>query len=208
MILFIILPVAGNCQEHASLEQYYYTGRGTSVIVPRVYYQNRNNWFGEVRYNYEELQTVSFNAGKMFSNKKAFSYSLTPYAGIVLGRMNGGTLGSNINIEYRNLFFSSESQYTFSVNERAENFIFNWSELGYQFTGLVYSGIALQLTHPFETKNNWEPGFMLGFTYKNWTFPFYAFNPTNNNRNYVLGINWEWDYENNKTPNHDLHTIQ
>lgn len=200
-------PLSGNCQEQVGFEQYYYTGAGASVIVPRVYYQNRHNWFGEVRYNYEELQTVSFNAGKMFSNKKSLSYTFTPYAGLVLGRMNGGTIGSNINLEYSSLFFSSESQYTFSVNERAENFFFNWSELGYQITGLVYSGIALQLTHPFEIKNNWEPGIMLGFTYKSWTFPLYAFNPTNNKRNYVLGINWEWDHKNHKTPNHDLLTI-
>ncbi len=45
----------GKCQQHAGFEQYYYTGAGTSVIVPKLYYQNRRNWFGEVRYNYEEL---------------------------------------------------------------------------------------------------------------------------------------------------------
>ncbi len=207
IIPFFILPLVGNCQQHGSFEQYYYTGIGTSVIVPRIYYQNENNWFGEVRYNYEELQTISFNAGKMFSNQNAFSYSVTPYAGILLGRMNGGTLGSNINLDYKNLFFSSESQYTFSVNERAENFFFNWSEFGYQFTDLVYSGIALQLTHPFEIANKWEPGIMVGFSYKSWTFPFYAFSPTNKNRNYVLGINWEWNYGNPKTTNQNLFAI-
>ncbi len=184
----------GNCQEHGSLEQYYYTGAGTSVIVPRVNYQNRHNWFGEVRYNYEELQTVSFNAGKMFSHKKLLSYSVTPFAGIVLGRLNGGTLGSNINMEYKSLFFSSESQYTFSVEKRTENFFFNWSEFGYQFATIMYVGLALQVTHPYEIENNWEPGVMMGLTYKNWSFPLYAFNPACNNRNFVLGINWEWKH--------------
>ncbi len=202
-----MVPFAGICQEYGSFGQYYYTGNGSSVIVPKVYYQNRSNWFGEVRYNYEDLQTISFNGGKLFSNKSEFSYSVMPYAGLVLGRMNGGTLGSNINLDYGSLFFSSESQYTFSVNERADNFFFNWSEAGYQFTDLLYSGIALQVTHPFEIKNAWEPGFMLGLTYKRWTFPFYAFSPTNDNRNYVLGINWEWNYKNPKTTNHDLLTI-
>ncbi len=199
---------AANCQEHGSFEQYYYARAGAaSVIVPKISYQNRHNWFGEVRYNYEELQTISFNAGKMFSNSKTFSYSLAPYAGLVLGRLNGGSLGSKIDLGFKGLFFSSESQYTFSVNDKTENFFFMWSELGYQLTHLVYSGIALQLTHPFEIKNNWEPGVMVGFTYKSWTFPLYAFSPTNNNRNYVLGINWEWNYKNPKTINYDLLTI-
>jgi len=189
-----MLHTIGKTQVHGGFEQYYYTGTGVSTIVPKVYYQSRDNWYGEVRYNYEELQTISLIAGKMFSHKKIFSYSVTPVAGIVLGRLNGGTLGANINMKYKSLFFSSESQYTFSVEKRTENFFFNWSEFGYQFTNLVYAGLALQITHPYEIKNNWEPGVMMGLTYKSWTFPLYAFNPASNNRNFVLGINWEWKH--------------
>jgi len=205
MITFMSICNIVTSQAHGGVEQYYYTGGGVSTIVPKAYYESPHNWYGEVRYNYEELQTVSFNAGKMFSNKKALFYSVTPYAGVVLGRLNGGTLGTNINMEYKSVFFSSESQYTFSFEKRTENFFFNWSELGYQFTGLVYAGLALQLTHPYEIQNNWEPGVMMGLTYKNWTFPVYAFNPAGNNRNFVLGINWEWKYAKSEKSNDDLH---
>ena len=182
-----------NSQAHGGLEQYYYTGAGVSTIVPRVYYQSRHNWYGEVRYNYEELQTVSFTAGKTFSNKKLLSYSITPVAGIVLGKLNGGTLGSNVKMEYKSLFFSSEFQYTFSVEKKTENFFFKWSEFGYQFA-MVYLGLALQVAHSYEIKNNWEPGIMMGLIYKSWTFPIYVFDPAGNNRNFVLGINWEWKH--------------
>ncbi len=195
IISLLLTSLAGKSQEHGSIEQYLYTGGGISAVVPKLYYQTSHKWFGEVRYNYEELQAISFIAGKTFSNDETFSYAFAPYAGLVLGTMNGGSVGSNIDFEYKNLFFSSESQYTFSVNEKAQDFFFNWSEAGCNFTSLFYAGLALQLTHPFETQNKWEPGFMLGLTYKNWTFPFYAFSPTNTNRNYVLGINWEWDYK-------------
>ncbi len=189
------------CQVHGGFEQYYYTGGGASSIVPRLYYESLNNWFGEIRYNYEELQTVSVNAGKKFSFNKQVNFSITPFAGLVLGRLTGGNAGSNISAEYQNLFFSSESQYTFSLKERSESFFFNWSEMGYQVTKFMYAGMALQFTHPFEIKNNWEPGFMVGIVYKNWTFPLYAFNPVQKNRNYVLGINWEWKYKNDETLN-------
>ena len=192
MITFIMLYNTVKSQSHGGFEQYYYTGAGLPAIVPKVYYESPRNWYGEVRYNYEELQTVSFNAGRIFSHKKLLSYSITPFAGIVLGRLNGGTLGSNIKMEYKSLFFSSESQYTFSVEKRAADFFFNWSEFGWQFTSLVYGGLAVQLTHPYEIKNNWQPGIMMGLTYKSWTFPVYAFNPVEDNRNFVVGINWEW----------------
>ena len=190
----MLLHNMGNSQAHAGFEQYCYTAGSVPTIVPRIYYQSPHNWYGEVRYNYEELQTVSLNAGKMFSHKKLVSYSITPFAGIVLGRLNGGTIGSNINIEHKSLFFSSESQYTFSVDKRRENFFFNWSELGYQLTNLVYMGLALQLTRHYQVINEWQPGIMMGFTYKSWTFPVYAFNPAGCNRNFVVGVNWEWKY--------------
>jgi len=195
IITFILIYNIGKSQEHGGFELYYYTGAGESAIVPKVYYQSRHNWYTGVRYNYEELQTVSLITGKMFSNKKLFSFSVTPVAGIMLGRLNGGTLGSNINMEYKSLFFSSEFQYAFSVENRTENFFFNWTEFGYELTRLLYIGLALQVTHPYEIKNNLEPGIMIGLTYKSWTVPVYVFNPAGNNRNFVLGINWEWKHE-------------
>lgn len=182
----------GKTQEHGGFEQYYYySGAGGSTIVPRVYYQSKNNWCAEIRYNYEELQTFSFNAGKKFSIKKTLSYSITPFAGIVAGKLNGGSVGANTDMDYKKLFFSSEFQYTFSIQRKIENFFFNWSELGYQLSDRIYAGLALQVTHPYETKNNWQPGVMMGFTYKGWTFPVYAFNPLGKKRNFVLGINWD-----------------
>ncbi len=203
LVSLSIISFAGNCQQHGSFEQYYYTGAGTSVIVPRLSYQNRHGWFGEVRYNYEEIQTVSFISGKTFSNNQSVAYEIAPYAGVVLGKINGGSLGSNIYIEYEKLFFSFESQYTFSMNKRSQDFFFNWSEAGYNFKNWVYTGLALQLTHPFELKNKWEPGVMFGFTYKSWTLPFYAFSPADNNRNYVIGLNWEWDYKKPRQTNYE-----
>jgi hypothetical protein len=199
MILsFAMLYNIGQSQVHGGFQQYYYTGDGASSIVPKIYYQSRKNWYGELRYNYEESQTVSLNAGKMFSNKNLFSYSITPVAGIVLGKLNGITIGTNVEIDYKKLFFSSEFQYTFSIDERAENLFFNWSEYGYQITKPIYAGIALQVTHHYSLKNIWEPGIMIGWIYKSWSFPVYVFNPFWGNRNFVAGINWEWTHGDTK----------
>lgn len=194
MITLIMSYNVVKCQSYGGFEQYYYTGPGVSTIVPKVYYETSHHWYGEVRYNYEELQTVSFNAGKTFSQKKLLSYSFTPFAGIVLGRLTGGTIGLNLKMDYKSWFFSSESQYTFSHERRVEDFFFNWSECGYELSDFMYTGVALQLTHPFELKNNWQPGVMIGLTYRSWTLPVYAFNPAGNNPIFVVGINWEWKY--------------
>ncbi len=118
MILsFVLLNNIGFPQVHGGVQQYYYAGDGPSSIVPKVYYQSRKNWYGEVRYNYEASQTISMNAGKMFSKKNEVSYSVTPVAGIVLGQLNGINTGANIDMDYKELFFSTEVEYTFSIDE-------------------------------------------------------------------------------------------
>ena len=193
--MLVMLYNKANTQSHGGFEQYYYSGnRGTSSIVPKVYYQSKNNWYGEVRYNYEELETFSVNIGKTFSKEGMISYSVTPIAGAMAGKLNGGSVGVNSELNYRNLFFSSESEYIFSTEGRNANFLFNWSELGYQVTGRIYTGLALQLTHVYKTANIWEPGIMVGFSFNKFTFPLYAFSPLTNKKYFVLGINWKWQH--------------
>ena len=194
IILSMVIYNTARSQYKGGMEQYYYTGVGTSTVVPKIYYEN-SNWHNEIRYNYEELQTISFNTGKKISLDKRLGLTVIPTAGVVLGKLNGGNIGSNIDFDYKKIFVSLESQCTFSVEKKSQNSFFNWSESGYQFTDLMYAGIALQVTHPSEIKDNWQPGIMIGFCYKNWTFPLYAFDPVNNNRNYVIGINWQWQKE-------------
>ena len=197
MILsFMMLNNIGFSQVHGGVQQYYYAGNGPSSIVPKAYYQSRKKWYGEVKYNYEASQTVSMNAGKMFSKKNKISYSVTPMAGIVLGKLNGINTGVNIEMDYKKLFFSTEMEYTFSIDKNTGNQFLTWTELGYQLTRKVYSGIALQVIKNAQQKNIWEPGIMAGLVHENWTFPVYMFSPFCNNRNYVLGINWQWNYKN------------
>jgi hypothetical protein len=191
----ILLTVKCKSQDHGGVQQYYYSGDGASSIVPKIYYQSNNNWYGDVRYNYEEMQTLSLNAGKTFSRHgNMLSYSITPVAGLVLGKLNGISIGTNVETDYRDLFFSAESQYTFSTGDRSRNLFFNWSECGYQFTNRIYGGMALQVTHYYDLKNIWEPGIMMGLTYRNWTFPVYFFSPFSSSMNFVTGINWDWTH--------------
>lgn len=188
----ILFTTKVKSQDHGGVQQYYYSGNGESSIVPKIYYGNKNNWYGAVRYNYEESKTISLNVGKMFSHENLVSYSITPVAGIVMGKLNGITIGSNAEAAYKKLFFSSEFEYDFSIEKKYDDLFFNWSECGYQITNLVYGGIALQVTHHYAVKNRWEPGIMVGMIYKNWTFPVYLFNPGYSNMNFVIGMNWDW----------------
>lgn len=178
--------------QQGGFEQYLYAKNKEGVqLVPMLHYQSTKNWYTEARYNYEDTATVSLYGGKIFSkDKNKLSYSMLPLAGVVLGRFKGGSLGLNINIEYKKLFFCSQSQYTFSVKDKFDNFFYSWSEAGYEIWNWLYVGVAVQHTHMYDTKFELgEKGFVVGISVQKWVFPLYIFNPLNNGQYFVLGIN-------------------
>ena len=116
--------------------------------------------------------------------------------------MNGGSVGVNVDIGFENLFFSAQSQYSFSLEQRTNKYFFSWSELGYQATSWLYGGMALQQTNVYQTATKLEPGCMLGFSMKRWTVPLYIFNQAGGEPYFVMGINWTWEKQTkNNTPN-------
>ncbi|RYE30255.1 MAG: hypothetical protein EOP42_12555 [Sphingobacteriaceae bacterium] len=177
----------------AGLEQYYYMGNyQTFTIVPVAYYQSSKNWYAEGRFNYEAINTLSLYGGKTFKKDASLSYSATPIAGVVLGQMNGGSVGLNLETDYGKFNFNIQSQYTFSVQQRTNNFIYSWSDLTYQFFKKFAVGASLQQTKLYRVNGAFDTGILLKTGFKNWVFPLYIFRPKTTERYFVLGINYEW----------------
>jgi len=184
-----LLP-KGFSQSNGTFEQDYYLGVNKSFCwVPVVGFSTTNNWYVETRVNYEATNSVSLYMGKTFKKKAVISYSITPLAGLVAGRFNGGSVGANVTVDYKKISFSSQSQYTFSVENRTTNFTYSWSDLTYQLKGWVGAGVSLQ-----QTRGQFEKGILVKGVYKNLSMPLYVFNPAASNRYFVVGLNLEWDH--------------
>jgi hypothetical protein len=179
-------------QSRGGFEQLYYIHAKEGSVVPIVHYTTKNKWYGEARYNYDEARTFAVYAGRTFSSKGTFSCSATPVIGGLIGKLNGGSAGVNMDLGFNNLFFSIQSQYTFSMQQKNTKYFFSWSELGYQATPWLFGGMALQHTNFYKESGKFEPGGMLGFSMKNWTLPVYMFNQPGGDPYFVLGINWAW----------------
>jgi hypothetical protein len=194
ILVYFIFPFIALGQKQVGMQQYYYwQQKTTGTIVPKVYYQSPGNLFGELRYNYEEMETASLHFGKKFSFKKIPAFEIIPVGGIIFGKLNGGSIGSIVEINLNKFCICSEPQYVFSFNQKEENYFYAWTEAAYEIFSFFYAGIALQQTKPFSLPNSFEPGVMCGVSIKNFDIPVYCFNPASFSRNFVLGVNWRWE---------------
>lgn len=181
-------------QSRAGAEQYYYMGnRQNFAFVPVVYYQSAKNWYAEGRFNYEALNTMALYGGKTFTKTAAISYTASPILGVVFGEMNGGSVGTNLEADYKRFNFNTQTQYTFSVQQRTNNFVYSWSDLTYRFVQKLAAGVSLQQTKLYHVNGAFDLGILLKPTYKSWAFPLYMFRPGSSEQYFVLGINYEWE---------------
>lgn len=194
LLIGMLLGIEASAQLQGSIEQlYYFEGQGQFSMGPILKLQNAKNWYAEARYNYEEYETFSFYVGHAFENSSLISYSIVPIFGGVVGRFKGGSAGLNLDVEYKNFFLCSQSQYSFSSEAEIENFFFSWSELGYQPLPWLYGGVAVQPLHYLHQKNSGiSPGVFAGSEYKNWTASVYTFNPLDRQRTFVISIIKSW----------------
>lgn len=194
IIILSLIPFLTTAQSKTSIEQYHVAGNNRNYMPMSIaHFQNDKKWYAEGRYNYEESETFSLYVGKTFSRENNLSYSLTPLLGGALGNFNGVSAGLNMDFDYNRFSFSGQSQYSFSTDQRADNFFYNWSELVYQPLGWLYGGVSVQNTHLYKTETVYEPGVLLGITFRNLTIPMYTFAPFKKNRYFILGLTIEWE---------------
>jgi hypothetical protein len=208
--VFMASVLTAHSQAAATVEQYYFTPVAGSqgTVTPMANFTTSNNWYGEARYNFDELNTFSMYAGRKFTGRGSLSWEATPMVGGLLGQMTGGSVGVNVGMDYKKMFFASQSQYSFSVENNTDRYFYNWTELGYNATKWLYAGLALQQTNIYKAIGQLEPGCMIGFSVRNWTIPLYAFNTGNQETYFVLGVNWQWEGRKKKSKNEQVLTAE
>jgi hypothetical protein len=182
-------------QGKAGIEQYSYIGaQSAGAIVPSLHLQSASNWYGELRYNYEDLQTCSLYGGRIIEGGNDLEYSITPMLGFSAGWFTGISLATNAEAEWKNFYLSSQTQHSIAIKEDCENFFFSWSELGYNVSDHFFAGLAMQYTLQMK-QHDFEPGFLAGLNFKNFSFPFYVFSPFHSGRYFILGVNYEYNFK-------------
>lgn len=201
------LPSIVQAQPSATFQQYFYYADNVVTIAPIVGYQFNNSLYLEGRYNYEDLNTFSFYAGKTFGNDAALTYTFTPMLGGVLGNYKGASLGANFSLEYKRFYFSSQPQYTLSRAGRENHFFYNWADLSCEVFKGFSLGISTQYTQAFQSSGLLEKGLFMEVAFKKWALPVYLFNPQADERYFLFGLTYEWEgKKRKKTPEEPMPT--
>jgi hypothetical protein len=188
-----LLNNAGFSQATVKFEQYHIVdAQQPYMYMPVIHYLHKTNWYAEARYNYEAAETFSLYLGRAFKGGNGLNYSFVPMLGASAGRFTGVSAGLNIDLEFNKFFFSSQSQYSKAIHKYGPRFWYSWSELGYQSMKWLYAGLSVQHTYGRFTGNELQPGMMIGFVFKQFTMPLYAFDPFTDKRNFIVGMNMAW----------------
>lgn len=197
LIILSLVCHTGYAQAKGGVENYNFWSQGEKhVWVPVVHYETKKGIYAELRYNYEDVKTLSIFGGKIISGKSSV-FSITPMFGFSVGQFSGISVAVNAEAELNNFFFSSETQYSISTKKEGSNFLFNWSEVGYSVSSNLFAGLSLQYTLQ-EEAGVVEPGLMAGLSFKNFSFPVYVFNPFKKDQYIVLGLNYEYQLKKKK----------
>jgi len=192
-MLFCLLGSIAFTQAKSGIENYNQLGKGNEYVwMPVVHYEAKKGMYAELRYNYEDLKTFSFYAGKTFTGETDLEYSMTPMAGYCIGKFTGLSLAVNAEAEWKDFYVSTQTQYSMATKKDAANFFFSWSEAGYNVSRIFFAGLAIQYTLQ-QGVNDLQPGFLAGLNFKNITVPFYMFSPFQPGRYMVLGFIYEYN---------------
>jgi hypothetical protein len=131
----------------------------------------------EGRYNYESFKTGSAWVGWNFGFGDELRLDATLMAGGVFGDTRGVAPGLELTVSYGRFELYSESEYVIDVDDSANNFFYNWAQLGYSPFDWLTVGLASQRTRAYETGLDVQRGVFVGFTYKSVKLTTYIFNP-------------------------------
>lgn len=194
-LLLFVLDGAAFSQPEVGLEQYYFASSHQQYnYLPMLHVQTSHHWYAEARYGYEAQNTISLCFGKTFSGGNRLTWSATPFVGGAAGKFYGALAGVNTELKYRKTSFSSQAQYSLSINSSNQSFIYSWSDVSQQLNSWWYIGLSLQ--HTCGTRfHKLETGILTGFDLGNCVIPIYIFSPYNRSRYYVVGLNISWQHK-------------
>lgn len=142
----------------------------------------------EVRYNYEDFDTVSLWFGYNLSAGTAVTFEFTPMVGAVVGHTDGVAPGYKASLAWRAVDFSSETEFVIDARESSDSFIYTWSEAAVSPAEWIRTGLVVQRTKVRQTPFEIWRGVFATTTYKRATFGAYLLDTGEKHPMFVMNL--------------------
>ncbi|MFN0200390.1 MAG: hypothetical protein ACKVTZ_02660 [Bacteroidia bacterium] len=168
------------------------------IITPQIWV-NLGKTYMELRYHYEDAQTMAFylgrtvalNEGKRW--EKIETFELVPALGLTVGRTNAISFALNGEFQHKKVSAFLQSQYTHSVQKEGQRFAWVWLGSNFQFSKYVGVGAAVQALQPLEDVVAIRLAPMLSVNYAALSVEFYSYNFWQAQRVWAVGVQYEFD---------------
>lgn len=142
----------------------------------------------ELRYGYEDADTMSLFAGWNVENEKDAEVQarITPMLGVVGGDTDGIAPGLEFDIGWKRLSWYTEAEYLFDDHDSNDDFFYSWSTLMYSLTDSLRAGIVAERTKQVDTDFEVQRGLALEYAGKHVGCSVYAYNLDDSHDSYVV----------------------
>jgi hypothetical protein len=131
----------------------------------------------EARYNYEGLKSGSVWVGWNVGTGEKLRLDATLMAGGIVGDTRGVAPGYELTLTCGRFQLYSEGEYVFDTADSADNFFYNWAQLGWSPIEGLSVGLVSQRTRTYHTGLDVQRGLFVAYAYKSLTLSVYVFNP-------------------------------
>jgi len=148
-----------------NLDALFYIMQDDFIFLP-IYSVDKDWLHMEARYNYEDMNTFSGWFGYNFTGGNNFQYSITPMAGGIVGNTNGIAPGLEFDFNFYGFELYSESEYVFDLQDKENNFFYNWTDFTYAPLDWLWFGLSAQRTKLYQSDLEIQRGLLIGGGYK------------------------------------------
>jgi hypothetical protein len=178
----------GEGEWHGSISaSTYLVQQGRDYVNPNI--TADHDWLHlELRYNYEAIKTGSIWLGYNFSFGDKLTFAVTPMLGGIFGDLTGVAPGYTLTVGYKQIELFSQGEYFVDAGNRAGNFFYTWSELGWTPVSWFRLGLAVDRTRAFGSDFEIRRGPFVGIQYKKVDFTTYWLSPGSRDATFVFAV--------------------
>jgi hypothetical protein len=94
----------------------------------------------------------------------------------VVGNLNGIVPGLELTFDFKRFELYSESEYMFDLEDRDNDFYYNWTDFTYSPVNWFWFGLSFQRTRLYQSNLEVERGLLLGGGFKRFELNGYLYN--------------------------------